>query len=39
MSLNLNNIEKLYQAYLRKIPDKKGIIIDKESGEILYIKK
>jgi putative transposase len=39
MSLNLDIIETPYQAYLRKMPDKEGIITDEESGEIYHAHK
>jgi putative transposase len=38
MSLNLEEIETPYQAYLRKMP-KDGIVIDEESGEIYHANK
>ena len=38
MSLNLDEIETPYRAYLRKMP-KDGIVIDEESGEIYHAKK
>ncbi len=39
MSLNLDIIETPYQAYLRKMPDKEGIITDEESEEIYHAHK
>jgi hypothetical protein len=39
MSLNLDIIETPYHAYLRKIPEKEGLITDEESGETYDAKK
>ena len=39
MSLNLDVIETPYQAYLRKMPDKEGIIEDEEAGERYHAQK
>jgi len=38
MSLNLEEIETPYQAYLRKMP-KDGIAVDEESGEVYHAKR
>ncbi len=39
MSLNLDVIETPYQAYLRKMPDKEGMVTDEESGETYHAQK
>ena len=39
MSLNLDVIETPYQAYLRKMPDKEGILEDEKSGERYHAQK
>jgi len=39
MSLNLDEIETPYQAYLRKMPYKEGILEDEEAGERYHAKK
>ena len=39
MSLNLDLIETPYQAYLRKMPDKEGILEDEKSGERYHAQK
>jgi putative transposase len=39
MSLNLEVIETPYQAYLRKMPDRDGIIEDEEAGEGYHAQK
>jgi putative transposase len=38
MSLNFDELETPYKAYLRKMP-KEGIVIDEQSGEIYHAKK
>jgi putative transposase len=39
MSLNLDVIETPHQAYLRKMPDREGIIEDEEAGERYHAQK
>ena len=39
MSLNLEVIETPYQAYLRKMPDKEGVMEDEEAGERYHAQK
>lgn len=39
MSLNLDVIETPYQAYLRKMPDKDGLVTDEESAEVYHAQK
>ncbi|MGH9919921.1 MAG: DDE-type integrase/transposase/recombinase [Nitrososphaerales archaeon] len=39
MSLNLDVIETPYQAYLRKMPDKAGVLEDEEAGERYHAQK
>jgi putative transposase len=39
MSLNLDVIETPYQAYLRKMPPREGILEDEESGEIYDVER
>jgi putative transposase len=39
MSLNLDVIETPYQAYLRKMPDKEGMLEDEEAGERYHAQK
>ena len=39
MSLNLDVIETPYQAYLRKMPEKEGIVEDEEAGERYHAQK
>jgi putative transposase len=39
MSLNLEVIETPYQAYLRKMPDKEGMLEDEEAGERYHAQK
>jgi putative transposase len=38
MSLNLDEIETPYKAYVRKMP-KDGVVVDEESGEVYHAKK
>ena len=38
MSLNLEEIETPYRAFIRKMP-KDGIVVDEESGEVYHAKK
>jgi putative transposase len=39
MSLNLDTIETPHQAYLRKMPDREGIIEDEKAGERYHAQK
>ena len=39
MSLNLDEIETPYQAYLRKMPKEGTVVVDEQSGEVYHAKK